>query len=232
MKLLVIEDYDSLRALLSQKLISSGFSVDTAANAQQAIALVAQCHYDLLILDLGLPDMDGLTLLKRLRAKHRMIIPCLILSARDALQSRIDGLDAGADDYLVKPFEISELQARIRALLRRPRELENSTIQVGNLHISPLDGQAFVGDTPLQLSRKEHLLLCELGKKSGWVVIKDQLEDRLYGFNEESSPNAVEALVSRARRKLAQGGANCAIDTVRGLGYRLVNQTEAEVSTC
>lgn len=224
MKLLIVEDNNALSALLSDSLTNSGFSVDVASYAQEALSMVSSSHYNLIILDLGLPDKDGIDVLKHLRSKSLFTNPCLILSARDALQSRIDGLDAGADDYLIKPFDIAELQARLRALLRRPKALEDDIITVGNLILSPLHGHASIDKISLQLARKEHLLLCELAKKVNWVVIKNQLEDRLYSFNEESSPNAVEAVVSRVRRKLANHGASCEIETIRGLGYRLMKK--------
>lgn len=222
MKCLIIEDHQPLCFLLSKRLSEYGFAVDIAHTAQEALAMVSNGQYDCMTLDLGLPDIDGIDLLKNLRNKLGYINPCLILSARDALQSRVDGLDAGADDYLIKPFEFEELYARLRALLRRPREIKDENVSVGNMTLSPISGTVTVAGTSVQLARREYLLLFELAKKVGWVVIKNQLEDRLYGFNEESSLNAVEAVVSRVRRKLKLAGAQCQIKTVRGLGYKLL----------
>lgn len=224
MRLLVIEDHTALRDLLCDSFLSYGFAVDAAGTAKEALSMVALTNYDLIILDLGLPDLDGITLLKQFRLELKYKNPCLILSARDALQSRIDGLDAGADDYLVKPFDMSELQARLRALLRRPRDFSDGMVQVANLAISSVHNQVFINGEAIKLARREYLLLAELASQVGWVIIKNQLEDRLYGFNEESSPNAVEAVVSRVRRKLLKFGAKCEIETVRGLGYKLTKQ--------
>ncbi len=228
MKLLIVEDNSTLRTLLCDKLVTCGYTIDAAATYQEATAFVNYGKYDLIVLDLGLPDGDGINLLKWLRTENEVTNPCIILSARDALQSKIEGLDAGADDYLIKPFEFAELHARIRALLRRPQAMNDKLIRLSNIILNQDKQQILVNETPLQLARREYLLLKELINNANWVVIKNQLEDRIYGLNEHSSPNAIEALVSRIRKKLNDADAHCKIETIRGLGYKITkHQTVA-----
>ena len=169
-----------------------------------------------MVLDLGLPDMDGMELLAR-RGGAR----CLILTARDALEDRLKGLDLGADDYVLKPFEMAELEARVRAVLRRADNAAAPVLRCGTLCFDTRSRHAAAGERPIQLSRREGMLLEELLRSSPRVVIKDVLEERLYSFEEEVTPNALEAVVSRLRRKLRESGADCRMETVRGLGYRM-----------
>lgn len=178
-------------------------------------------RYDAMILDLGLPDMDGLSLLAARAATLNGDLPCIILTACDALESRVAGLDAGADDYLLKPFEMAELEARLRAVLRRPGTRSARSLQLGNLSLC-LDSRCVqVAQCPLILSKREMALLGELLRSAPRVVIKDHLEERLYSLDAAVTPNAIEALVSRLRRKLMTAGADSSIETLRGLGYRL-----------
>lgn len=221
MKLLVIEDHPSLRDLLSKHLQRSGFVVDVAEHGQQALAMLGLSRYDAMLLDLGLPDMDGLNLLAARNTTRNRDIPCIILTACDALEQRVAGLDAGADDYLLKPFEMPELEARLRAVLRRPGPRSESRLQLGNLSLGRDSRDVLVGARPVLLPKREMALLEELLRNAPRVVVKDHLEERLYSLSEAVTPNAVEALVSRLRRRLQAAGADTSIETLRGLGYRL-----------
>lgn len=225
MKVLVVEDHRALRGLLADHLVQAGFAVDAAEDGRTAQALLEVGSYDAMILDLGLPDMDGMALLEKRRDTTNADLPCIILTARDALQSRVAGLNAGADDYMLKPFDLQELEARLRAVLRRPGSRMNTLLRCGNLSFEPQARQMSVDGNPevVRLARREAMLLEELLRIAPRIVIKERLEERLYAFNEPVTLNAIEALVSRLRRKLSAGGANSRIDTVRGLGYRLLS---------
>lgn len=221
MKLLVVEDHPALRELLTTHLQRSGFVVDSAEHGQQALAMLGLCRYDAMLLDLGLPDMDGLALLAARNNTRNNDLPCIILTACDALEQRIAGLDAGADDYLLKPFDMPELEARLRAVLRRPGPRGDKRLQLGNLSLCLTNRDVLVNRHSVLLPKREMALLEELLRNSPRVVVKDHLEERLYSLNEAVTPNAIEALVSRLRRRLQAAGADSSIETLRGLGYRL-----------
>ncbi|PCC98124.1 response regulator transcription factor [Halopseudomonas pelagia] len=225
MKLLVVEDHPALRELLSRHMARSGFVVDVAEDGRQALAMLELSRYDAMILDLGLPDMDGLDLLAARRSTRNPDLPCIILTACDALNSRVAGLDAGADDYMLKPFDMPELEARLRAVLRRAGPRREAYINLGNLSFRQTDRALLVDQRPLLLPKRELALLEELLRNAPRVVIKDRLEERLYSMHEAVTLNAIEALVSRLRRKLNAAGANSSIETLRGLGYRLAPTT-------
>ncbi|HEX2527110.1 MAG TPA: response regulator transcription factor [Geminicoccus sp.] len=227
MRILLIEDHPTLRDVTAGHLASRGFVVDAFANARDALAAVAVASYDAVILDLGLPDMDGMDLLAEIRARTRRRLPALIASARDALPDRIRGLDAGADDYLVKPFDLLELEARLRAVLRRPGERAEDLLRSGGLEIDTVARTAAVDGRPLDLHRREFSLLEQLLRAGGRLVVRDALEERIYGLDEPVTPNALEALVSRLRRKLENSGSTARIETRRGIGYRLVAEERA-----
>lgn len=221
MKLLVVEDHPALRELLSRHMTRSGFTVDAAEHGRQALAMLELSRYDAMILDLGLPDMDGLDLLAARRSTLNADLPCIILTACDTLDSRVAGLDAGADDYMLKPFDMPELEARLRAILRRAGPRSEAHINLGNLSFCQTDRALLVDQRPLLLPKRELALLEELLRNAPRVVIKDRLEERLYSMHEAVTLNAIEALVSRLRRKLNAAGADSSIETLRGLGYRL-----------
>ncbi|NYT22613.1 response regulator transcription factor [Alcaligenaceae bacterium] len=221
MKLLVVEDHPNLRSLLVDHLRHRGFAVDAVDTGQRALAAQCVTRYDAMILDLGLPDMDGQRVLEQRGADRDRPIPCIILTARDAVESRIASLDAGADDYVLKPFDVRELEARIRAVLRRASN-SSVTLSCGNLVFEPRARQASVDGKALDLSRRETMLLEEMLRTSPRIVVKEYLEEHLYADSESVTLNAIEALVSRLRRKLANGGARAGIQTVRGIGYRLL----------
>lgn len=221
MKLLVVEDHQDLRALLQGHLERIGFAVDTAATGQQALDAIAVGDFDALILDLGLPDMDGMQVLAGCE-RRRPRIPCIILTARDALQSRLAGLNSGADDYVLKPFEISELEARVRAVLRRAQGHGEPCLGLGNVLFETASRHATVDGARMDLLRREAMLLEEMLRVWPRIVVKERMEEHLYASRESVTLNAVEALISRLRRKLRDAGANVLIDTVRGVGYRMV----------
>lgn len=221
MKLLVVEDHQELRALVQVHLERMGFAVDTAATGRQALDAIATTEFDAVILDLGLPDMDGMQVLACCERRRRRV-PCIILTARDALDSRLAGLNQGADDYVLKPFEISELQARVRAVLRRAQGGRDPCLRLGNLAFESDSRHATVDGQPIDLLRREAMLLEEMLRVWPRIVVKERMEEHLYASRESVTLNAVEALISRLRRKLRDGGANVLIDTVRGVGYRMV----------
>ena len=223
MRLLLVEDHPSLRELVAAHLSGRGFVVDAVGCGEAALAALAATAYDALVLDLGLPDMDGVEVLRRSRAgQGRADTPTLILTARDAVSDRVGGLDAGADDYLVKPFEFAELDARLRAVLRRPGSRRAPVQGFGDIGFDTVARAACVGGATLDLTRRELSVLEELVRAEGRIVVKDALEDRLYGADQEVSANALEAAISRLRRRLAQAGSTVGVQATRGVGYRLV----------
>lgn len=220
MRLLVVEDEARLVEVLVENLQTSGFVVDAVSSGQQAFEAVQMVAYDAIILDLGLPDCDGIDLLKRIRQQGSQV-PILILTARDAVEDRVKGLDGGADDYLVKPFATAELVSRLKALLRRPGGVLGSILAAGNLTLDTIARDIQINDCRVELSRREVAVLEHLMRRVGRVVPKELLEEKLYGFGEELESNAVPVHVHHLRRKLEQGGASAQIHTVRGVGYLL-----------
>ncbi|MDR0775399.1 MAG: response regulator transcription factor [Azonexus sp.] len=217
MRILIAEDDSIIADGLSRSLRQGGYAVDWAPNGIEAEAALLTVSYDLLILDLGLPKLPGLEVLKRLRARGAKV-PVLILTALDGTGDRVKGLDLGADDYMVKPFELAELEARVRALTRRSAGT-TPTIQCGQLTYDQVGRVAQIQGQPLDLSAREIGLLEILLTRMGRLVSKDQLVDHLCGWGEEVSHNAIEVYVHRLRKKLEAGGVKIA--TVRGLGYCL-----------
>jgi len=211
-----------MREMISDHLVERGFTVDAVGRAEDAYAALAVASYDALVLDLGLPDADGMQLLKEARACTVRHLPTLIVTARDALDDRTRGLNTGADDCIVKPFELVELEARLRAVLRRPGVREDIVLSYGPLALDTVSREASVRGVLLDLSRREAALLEELLRAAGRIVVKDTLEDRLYALDRSVTANALEAIVSRLRKKLAAAHASVRIDTKRGVGYRLL----------
>jgi two-component system OmpR family response regulator len=216
MRILVVEDDAVLRDGLSRSLRNAGYAVETADDGRLADQLLSVHAFDLVVLDLGLPGIDGMEVLRRLR-RRACNVPVLILTARDSVADRVTGLDVGADDYLVKPFELAELEARVRALMRRAQSVAAARINHGALTLDTAARRAFVGEDALDLSAREVALLEALLLSAGRVVSKDQLADRLYGVSDEVGPNAIEVFVHRLRRKIEAAGVS--IRTIRGLGY-------------
>jgi len=217
MRFLIVEDDAVLRDMLSRSLTDTGHRVDAAATRAEADAYWSLQPYDAVLLDLNLPDGSGLTLLKDARARGDST-PVLVLTARNRTEERIAGLDAGADDYVGKPFELSEVEARLRALVRRSQGGKDR-IEVGQLSLDRTASRFFVGGEPLDLPAREFEVLWELMAKPGRVISKRVLSDKLSSFDDALGDNALEAFVSRLRRKLHGSGAT--IRTLRGLGYLL-----------
>jgi len=211
-----------MREMIGDHLVERGFAVEAFGRGKEALAAAAGTSYDAVILDLGLPDIDGMEFLRTLRAGSHMPVPVVILTARDGLEDRIGGLNAGADDYLVKPFDLTELDARLRAVLRRPGPRQGRVYALGPLSFDTVSRTAQVDGSMLDLTRREGALLEELLRAPGKVVAKDMLEDRLYALEDAGSANALEAAVSRLRKKLTAANPQLRIETKRGIGYRLV----------
>ena len=220
MRLLIVEDNVRLGELLAEGLGRRGFSCDVAPRLALADEAMATARYDAIILDLGLPDGDGAEWLSA-RRRHSGMPPALMLTARGGLEDRVAGLDAGADDYLGKPFEIEELAARLRALLRRPGPRSEVVLELGGLRFDTASRLAGFEGQVLDLSRREADLLELLLRRPGSVVSRASIENALYAFSEPVTPNAVEAVVSRLRRKLEEAGAAGLLHTIRGVGYLL-----------
>ena len=220
MKLLLVEDSARLRDLLSESLRGADYPLDIVGTASDFRAAIGSTDYDLLIVDLGLPDGDGLALIRQAR-EAGSTTPVLVITARATVDDRVAGLDSGADDYLVKPFNHTELLARVRALLRRPRALREPTVQVGNLVYSERTGEIHVEGKLLDLRPSERRLLALLIGRAGRVVPKVEIEEGLSDSGRELSPNAVETVISRLRKATDEGRAGIVIETVRGIGYML-----------
>lgn len=222
MRILIVEDDASLGAGLKTGLGQDGYAADWVRDAAAAEHALRLEHFDLMVLDLGLPGRDGLALLRDLR-RSGFCLPVLILTARDAVADRVAGLDAGADDYLVKPCDLDELSARIRALRRRSQGSAVSVLQVGDLALDPAGHQVTLGDKTLCLSPREFALLETLLGSANQAVTRAQLQAATYGWGDEVGSNALEVHIHHLRRKLGKDR----IQTVRGIGYRLVSEPDA-----
>lgn len=218
MRLLLIEDDELLADGMSRALRYAGYVVEWAADGRRADAWLAEREYDLIILDLGLPGLDGSEVLKRLRGRKQHT-PVLVVSAREHLDERIRLLDLGADDYLVKPVAVAELEARIRALSRRGQGKTETVLRLGKLEMDISGRRAWIGDRALDLTAREWSALEYLAQRANRIVSKDLVMQSLYSWDEEITPNAVEKIVSRLRAKLEPSGV--IIRTVRGMGYYL-----------
>ncbi|HEY0955191.1 MAG TPA: response regulator transcription factor [Roseateles sp.] len=216
MRVLLVEDEAVLRGQLRQMLAQAGYAVDEAADGQAALHLGATEPYDAVVLDLGLPLLDGLTVLQRWRSQGRTM-PVLILTARDGWHEKVAGIDAGADDYLAKPFHTEELLARLRALVRRSHGIASPLLRHGDITLDTRTGTVTQQGVTVGLTAHEYRLLAYLMHRAGQVVSRTELVEHLYAQDFERDSNTVEVFVGRLRRKL---GADL-IETVRGLGYRL-----------
>ena len=215
MRVLVVEDDELIARGVVSGLRAYGLTADTVASVAQAELALQAAHCDAMVLDLGLPDEDGSQLLARMRQRGDTL-PVLLLTARDAVEDRIAGLQAGADDYLVKPFDLGELVARLHALMRRAGGRSVNLIEAGALSLDPASGQAWLDGAPIELSRRETDLLASLMQASGRCLTGEQLKDSLYGLDQEVGSNAINVHIHNLRRKLGSH----VVDTVRGLGYR------------
>jgi len=216
MKILLAEDDQLLGDGVCAGLSQEGFTVDWIQDGRQALTAIATADYDMMILDLGLPGIDGMKVLHRLRQDNNDI-PILILTARDTLSDRVKGLDGGADDYMVKPFDLEELCARVRALSRRKAGRASPLLKHGTLHVDPAAHRVTLDGTPVELSGKEFALLLKLLENTGRVLSRASLEEALYSWGEEIGSNVIEVHIHHLRKKLGAG----LIRTIRGIGYTI-----------
>jgi DNA-binding response OmpR family regulator len=218
MRILVVEDDSLVAAGIKQGLDNAGFTTDLIGNAESAEVFLQEEIFDLAVVDIGLPEADGLTFVRNLRARG-LTLPVLFLTARDSMEDTIAGLDVGADDYMIKPFRLPELVARIRALIRRSNALASTELRHDGLIMNVASNTATLDGEPLELTRREWSILEILLMASPQVVSKDKLVQMLAGWDKDITPNAIEVHVSRLRNKLAKG--DIEIRTVRGIGYRI-----------
>ncbi|MDR3440116.1 response regulator transcription factor [Telmatospirillum sp.] len=224
MRLLLIEDNDRLAGFIAAGLGKAGFAVDQVATAADGEAALRSMRYEVVILDLGLPDADGLTVLAALRGRGDST-SVIVLTARDGVGDRVAGLNQGADDYLLKPFAMEELIARVRVQLRRPGGNLGLCLTQGNLLFDTVARQTRVAGQPLVLTRRELDALEVLMRRAGRVVSKVAIEEAIYAFGEELESNAIEVLIHRLRKRLQSAGADVVIQTLRGVGYLLADKT-------
>lgn len=224
MRLLLVEDNPQLAELVQEGLTRQGFAIDRCGSLKEAMAARGAASYDLILLDLGLPDGDGMSLVRELHQGNDST-PILILTARGGLNDRLIGLDGGADDYLVKPFEIAELAARCRALLRRPGASLGIVLHLGNVALDTTTRTVTVNEQRIDVPPREVTLLEQLLRRGEQVVRRNQLEESLYSFGEEVTPNALESAVSRLRKRLTAAEANVVVRTAHGIGYALFQQS-------
>ncbi len=225
MKVLVVEDNEPLRKSISQRLRESGFAVDETGDGPEGLWLATENKYAVAILDLMLPGLDGIELLRRMR-KQNEDTSVLIITARDQVGDRVTGLDAGADDYLVKPFALDELMARVRALTRRAHSVKNPVLRVGDLEIDTRRRAAARGGEAIDLTAREYALLELLALRAGEVVSRAEIWEQLYDFNQDPESNVVDVFVAYLRRKIEREGKPKLIHTRRGMGYILEERPE------
>jgi DNA-binding response OmpR family regulator len=218
-RVLVVEDDTDIAGVLRRSLDKEGYDVRVAGDGETALDEAGVFAPDAVVLDLGLPKLDGVEVCRRLRTEGD--VPILILTARDALDARVEGLDSGADDYLVKPFEREELLARIRALLRRRPPRGSASLVVGDLRLNPATREAYRGERQLELTAREFELLEHLMRNERIVVSRQSLLDEVWGYHPFAETNTVDVFISNLRRKLEQGGEPRVLHTIRGAGYVL-----------
>jgi two-component system, OmpR family, response regulator len=219
-RVLVVEDDVRMAAAVRRALRESGVIADVAINAGDAMWMVEAAEYDAVVLDVMLPDIDGVEACRRLRASG-VWVPIIMLTARDAIEDRVRGLDGGADDYLTKPFSLAELLARLRALARRGAVERPTVLQVGDLRLDPAAREAWRGDTPVELSAREFALLEVFMTRPGQVLSQQQLLDAAWDFGYEHRSNVVEVYVRYLREKIDRPFGVASLETVRGMGYRM-----------
>ena len=216
MKILVVEDEPRLQRQLSRALGDAGYAVDVAADGLRAEFLGQTERYDAVVLDLGLPKLDGLTVLRRWR-DHGISVPVIVLTARSSWTEKVQGIDGGADDYVAKPFQMEEVLARLRGLIRRASGQVQSDLRAGDIALDPRAARVTRGGTPVKLTSHEFRVLAYLMHQNGRVVPQSELTEHIYASAGDRDSNTVEVFIARLRRKLGAG----AIETVRGLGYRM-----------
>lgn len=220
MRILVVEDEARLAKLLRRGLTQEGHAVDLYATGEEALERVAAANHDAIILDIMLPGIDGFEVCRRIR-RLRVQTPILLLTARDAVSDRVTGLDAGGDDYLVKPFALAELSARLRALGRRPHEALATTLQVGNLRLDPASRRVWHGEEAVELANKEFRILEYLMQNRNQVLTRTMIADRVWDYDFLNATNVIDVHIRSLRRKLGDAPGGRLIETVRGVGYRM-----------
>lgn len=228
MRLLVIEDDNTVRETLCRQLEEAGFGIEQAADGKEGLYFALEYPVDLAIVDLGLPEMSGLEVIRELRAKGKTY-PVLILTARDRWEDKVDGLDAGADDYVVKPFHYEEVSARVNALLRRSGGWATAVLSAGPVSLDTTRQELKVNDTEIELTSYEYRIIEHLMMRAGEVISKSDLTDRLYDQDFERDSNVIEVFIGRLRKKMDPDNSIKPIETLRGRGYRFAlerNQTE------
>lgn len=220
MRLLLVEDYRPLRKSVVRGLREAGFAVDVTGDGPEALWYARSNEYDVIVLDLMLPGLDGLSILRRLRAEGRQS-HVLIITAKDAVADRVAGLNAGADDYLVKPFEFEELLARVQALVRRSYRRKDPIIEIGPLRINTTTQRVERGGEQIQLTAREYALLEYLAMRAGEMVTRSDVWEHVYDFHSNATSNVVDVYIGRLRRKIDREGEPSLIETVRGRGYIL-----------
>src|SRR5918997_3418598 len=220
MRLLVVEDEERLAALLHKGLIEEGHAVDLAGSGEDGLDWVSVGEYDAIVLDIMLPGIDGFEVCRRLR-RHAVHTPVLLLTARDAIADRVQGLDAGADDYLVKPFAFVELTARLRALYRRPADTVPTVLRVGNVTLDPATRQVWLGDEEIQLPNKEFRILEYMLRQPGRVLTRTMIAEHVWDYDFPNVTNVIDVHIRQLRRRLADPYPGQLIQTVRRAGYRL-----------
>ncbi|MEF2878718.1 MAG: response regulator transcription factor [Blautia sp.] len=223
MRILIAEDEKDLNRILSAKLRSQHYSVDACFNGEEVLDYMAGAEYDALILDIMMPVMDGLTVLKKIRRAGNPV-PVLLLTAKDSIEDRVRGLDAGANDYLVKPFALEELLARIRVLLRKPTDAPKTCYQVGDLEVHLDTHEVYRGGQPITLSGKEFSILRYMVQNPGIVLSRDKLEQHIWNYDYTGGSNVIDVYIRYLRKKIDEGHENKLIHTVRGAGYVLKEQ--------
>lgn len=220
MRILVAEDQKDMNRLIAGRLTAENYSVDSCFNGEEVFDYIACAEYDAIILDVMMPVMDGLQVLKKLRAANNQI-PVLLLTAKDRIEDRVEGLDAGADDYLVKPFSFEELLARIRVMLRKPAAVKTNVCHVGDLEVHFDTQQVLRGGREIRLSGKEFSLLRYMVQNAGTVLSRDRLEQHIWNYDFTGGSNVIDVYIRYLRKKIDEGYEQKLIHTVRGVGYVL-----------
>ncbi len=220
MRILIAEDERDLNQLLKKRLKESGYSVDTCLDGEEVFDYLPCAEYDALVLDIMMPKMDGITVLKKLRREGN-VVPVLLLTAKDSIEDRVTGLDAGADDYLIKPFAFEELLARLRVLLRKPVTEKSNVLNVADLSLHVDTRRVFRGRREIQLSSKEYALLHYMMQNAGTVLSRDKLEQHVWDYDFSGGSNVIDVYIRYLRKKIDEGYENKLIHTVRGHGYVL-----------
>ena len=220
MRILIAEDEKDLNRIISSRLAGEQYSVDSCFNGEEALDYLASAEYDAVVLDIMMPVMDGLTVLRKMRQRNDST-PVILLTAKDSIEDRVKGLDAGANDYLVKPFAYEELSARIRVLLRKPAETPKTCYEVGDLEVHMDTHQVLRGGEEIRLSGKEFALLRYMVQNAGIVLSRDKLEQHLWNFDYAGGSNVIDVYIRYLRKKIDEGHDVKLIHTVRGAGYVL-----------